>query len=270
MNTLSTAAPWDNVAEGYDAAAKHVFSAYARAALDLVDIRPRHRVVDIACGPGTLTTQLAERGAEVAAVDFSDQMLKILNRHLAQAQTRTVTTYKADGQALPFDPNQFDAAFSLFGLMFFPDRAKGYAEMYRTLRPGGVACVSSWSKLSDSPLFDVMAKTLRSLDPSRPAPEYDITSLENPDVLRSEMLAAGFLDVVVHRVERHFEFASAEELWRGLVDGSAPVAMMKASLPTDIWEAKSFAAQEAIRTLVGAFPAQLGTTAWMGVGLKPS
>jgi len=45
-----------------------------------------------------------------------------------------VTAQVADGQALPFADGEFEAAFSMFGLMFFPDRAKGFAELRRTSR----------------------------------------------------------------------------------------------------------------------------------------
>lgn len=269
MNILNKSGPWDHVAEGYHKAALHLFRTYARAALEHVDIPPGLRVADIACGPGTLTTPLAERGADVAAIDFSARMLELLVREVTTAKLSGVSVHQADGQALPFEDGQFDAAFSLFGLMFFPDRAKGHAEMFRTLRPTGIACVSSWSKLADSPLFDVMAQALQSLDPARAAPEYDINSLENPDVLKSEMFAAGFRDVVIHRIERRFAFASDEDLWRDLTEGSAPVAMMRSRLPPEVWRERSAAARAVLRARVGPFPAKLGTTAWFGVGRKP-
>lgn len=269
MNTLSKADPWDLVADGYDTSARYVFLEYAAAALELVDIQQGHTVADIACGPGTLTTLLAKRAAQIAAIDFSERMLKILERDMSDENLGNVSTHHADGQALPFADDHFDAAFSLFGLMFFPNRAEGYAEMFRTLRPGGTACVSSWSKLSDSSLFDVMARSMGSLDPSQTPPNYDINSLENPDVLKSEMLSAGFQDVVIHRVERYFEFASAEELWRGLAEGSAPISLMKSRLPKDLWDAHSARALQFLRSTAGPFPTRLGTTAWLGLGRKP-
>ncbi|MEO0931963.1 MAG: methyltransferase domain-containing protein, partial [Pseudomonadota bacterium] len=208
MNDLSKAAPWDCVANGYEASAKRVFTQFATAAMDLVDIEPGQNVADIACGPGTLTTLLAARQTHVSALDFSMGMLRILETNIANSNLGGVSIHHGDGQALPFEDSQFDAAFSLFGLMFFPDRAAGYSEMYRTLRKGGMACISSWAQLSLCPLFDVMAQTIARLDPSRRPPTYDISSLENPDVLAAEMQAAGFADVVVQQVTRRFAFPS--------------------------------------------------------------
>lgn len=192
MNNPRIADPWDQVAEGYDAFAKPVFSEFAASAMSLITIKPGQRVADIACGPGTLTGLLADSGASVAAIDFSVRMLGILHTHVARENLDGVSIHQGDGQALPFQDDQFDAAFSLFGLMFFPSREKGYAEMFRTLREGGTACVSSWAQQSICPMFDVMSKTMTRLDPSRMAPAYDISSLENPEVLSAEMRTAGF------------------------------------------------------------------------------
>ncbi len=269
MTDLSNVDPWDRVADGYETSARPVFAEFADAAMHIANVQPGQSVADIACGPGTLTSLLAERGARVCAIDFSPRMLRILETNLARDDTDGVSIHHGDGQALPFAEDQFDAAFSLFGLMFFPDRPKGYAEMFRTLRKGGTACVSSWARLSLCPLFDVMAQTMTRLDPSRRPPTYDIGSLENPDVLAAEMRAAGFVDVTVHRAEREFGFSSAEHLWHGLANGSAPIAAMRSRLSPAAWEKLC---EDAIRFIIsqaGPFPTNLGATAWIGIGRKP-
>ncbi|MEL6838225.1 MAG: methyltransferase domain-containing protein [Pseudomonadota bacterium] len=269
MNDLSKAAPWDCVANGYEASAKRVFTQFATAAMDLVDIEPGQNVADIACGPGTLTTLLAARQTHVSALDFSMGMLRILETNIANSNLGGVSIHHGDGQALPFEDSQFDAAFSLFGLMFFPDRAAGYSEMYRTLRNGGTACISSWAQLSLCPLFDVMAQTIARLDPSRRPPTYDLSSLENPDVLVAEMQAAGFVDVAVHRVSRSFAFPSANQLWHELTEGSAPVSVMRSRMSAEAWTAVSSEAVRFIDAQAGPFPTQLGATAWIATGRKP-
>jgi SAM-dependent methyltransferase len=212
---------------------------------------------------------LAERGARVCAIDFSSRMLQILEANVDRENLDDVSIHYGDGQALPFADDQFDAAFSLFGLMFFPDRDKGYAEMFRTLRGGGTACVSSWAQLSLSLMFDVMAQTMTRLDPSRRPPTYDLSSLENPDVLSAEMQAAGFVDVTVHRAEREFGFSSAERLWHGLTNGSAPIAAMRSRLPPAAWGKLCEDAIRFINSQAGPFPTNLGATAWIGTGRKP-
>jgi ubiquinone/menaquinone biosynthesis C-methylase UbiE len=52
-----------------------------------------------------------------------------------------------DGQNLLFPDTEFDFAFSMFGLMLFPDRCKGMAEMFRVLKPGGRCAISTWTPI---------------------------------------------------------------------------------------------------------------------------
>jgi SAM-dependent methyltransferase len=131
---------------------------------------------------------------------------------------------------MPFADAAFHAAFSLFGLMFFPDRAKGFAELRRVLRPGGVAVVSSWAPVSRSPLMQLMFGALRAADPSRPEPKDNPLSLENPDLLSQEMTDGGFSDVRVERHEARLAVASADELWHRMARSSAPLVMMQKKL----------------------------------------
>lgn len=269
MTALSQPAAWDTVAEGYDMAARGVFDAFALAALEAAPVLPGDEVADIACGPGTLATLAADRGARVTAVDFSDQMLSRLRLRHARERWPGFSIHLADGQALPFPDASFDAAFSLFGLMFFPNRAKGYAELRRTLRPGGRACISSWSSIADCSLFAAMADAMGAILPSAPQSTSDIASLENPEVLAAEMIEAGFDDVQITRAQHDFEFASPEQFWDGLVAGSAPVAMAKARMTPADWDARQSRAIDRLRQTVGPFPARLGATAWIGIGRRP-
>src|SRR5690606_24130990 len=111
--------------------------AFAADALALAELNPQDTLVDVAAGPGSLALQAAGQVARVDALDFSTEMLNLLRQ-----RTRSIANIHAiegDGQALPYDNEQFDAAFSLFGLMFFPDRARGFSELYRVLKPGGRA-----------------------------------------------------------------------------------------------------------------------------------
>ena len=73
----------------------------------------------------------------VTSVDFSAAMLDQLRRNIAAANAANVEIVEADGQALPFPDDSFDVGVSMFGLMFFPDRGKGFAELFRVLAPGG-------------------------------------------------------------------------------------------------------------------------------------
>ncbi len=151
---LSTVTPWDTVAEGYSEITVQLFQEYADEALALANLDAGCNIVDIACGPGTLALAAAKRVNSVNAIDFSPRMVEILRKSIDEKKLDNVEVRCGDAQHLPYENGSFDAAFSMFGLMFFPDRQKGYAEIYRTLKPGGRVVISSWAPVSESPCDD--------------------------------------------------------------------------------------------------------------------
>ena len=269
MSLLSTADPWNTVAEGYAAVTRNLFRTYSEMALERVPLKAGDRVADIACGPGTLTELAVAQAAEVTAVDFSDKMIAALEASLPAFQRSKVRTLVGDGQALDLPDDGFDAAFSMFGLIFFPDRARGFSELNRILRPGGTACVSSWAPVSASPLLSAMFGTLKLLNPDLEDPKYDVESLENPEILKAEMQQAGFQDVHVYPVQGWSEFASARQLWQDMVAGSAPLAVMRSRTPDAAWQQLSEKAIAHLAKTAGPFPNQFSAKAFLGIGHTP-
>jgi ubiquinone/menaquinone biosynthesis C-methylase UbiE len=141
---LSGPAPWTLVASAYAAEVAPIFAWFAQKAIDLAALAPGARVLDVAAGPGTLSFLAARAGARVTAIDFSPAMIEKL-RERASAEAVAIESHVGDGQALPFAQASFDRAFSMFGLMFFPERILGFRELLRVLLPGGVAVVGSWA-----------------------------------------------------------------------------------------------------------------------------
>jgi len=268
MSALATADPWNLVAAGYSEASIEFFRPFNNAALDMVAPGADDRLLDVGCGPGTLALVAAERVAAVDAVDFSENMIAILLQRAADAGLANISPLLGDGQNLPFEDATFDTAFSMFGLMFFPDRAKGYGEIFRTLKPGGRVCVSSWAPVDKSPIMRVMFDALRAINPDLPEPKTNIDSLENPELLAAELAEAGFRGVKVHRVTKGLEFASAAEFWDVMAKGAAPVVMMKKKMGEDAWREKSEIAVDHIDRTVSAFPVLLSSDAWFGVAVK--
>ncbi len=100
-------------------------------------------VLDIATGTGDLAFALALAGAhQVTAVDFSQPMLDVADRKLAQRraavdQDLPITFIHADAMRLPFDDDGYDAVTVAFGIRNMPDTQAALNEMVRVLRPGG-------------------------------------------------------------------------------------------------------------------------------------
>lgn len=268
QNTLSTTTPWDMVAEGYSEVTMKLFQGYTDKALELAQLNESSQIVDIACGPGTLSLTAAKKGCSVQALDFSQNMISLLKQTISSQNIDNITPHCGDGQALPYADESFDAAFSMFGLMFFPDRNKGYTEIFRTLKPGGRTVISSWSPVAESPAMMAMFGALQAINPELSDPQADLESLENPEIFQSELLSAGFREVEIHPVTETFPFKSVEQFWQDMVKGSAPIVMMKNSLPDDVWQAKSEIALNYLDKTLGSDTHTLSANAFLGYGIK--
>jgi ubiquinone/menaquinone biosynthesis C-methylase UbiE len=264
---LAVAAPWDLVSAGYAEGSDIIMLPFSRRAVELAQPAASAHVLDVATGPGVLALDLARRVARIEAVDFAPAMIEQLEQRRRALGIANVFAQVADGQALPFADQSFDVAFSMFGLMFFPDRERGFAELYRTLKPGGVAVVSSWAPVEQSPLMIHMFGALRAADPTRTVPVTNLLNLENPEVFVREMEQAGFRDV---RVEPHTHAVEVQDpavFWDWLVRGSAPLAMLKQRLGPAEWERQAALAKAYLAQQLPA-PRSLSTTAYLGFGRR--
>ncbi|MEQ1741575.1 MAG: methyltransferase domain-containing protein [Candidatus Nitrotoga sp.] len=269
QNPLSTIAPWDMVADGYAETTMRMLAHYAEEAIAACKLKRGASILDVACGPGTLALMVAREAGVVHGIDFSVAMLDIFRQHVERAGHQNIIIRHGDAQALPYPDETFDAAFSMFGLMFFPDRGKGFAEIYRTLKPGGTIAVTSWAPLDQSPAMQMMFGALRAINPDLPEPQCSVATLENPDVFKQELLDAGFREVKIQCVTKAaFPVESIPVFWGDMVKGSAPIQMLKKSMGEIAWLEHEVRAIKYLEENLPSLPTTLSSDAWLGLGLK--
>jgi ubiquinone/menaquinone biosynthesis C-methylase UbiE len=168
------------------------------ALLDYVRARPGMRVLDLCCGPGTLTIPLARdlNGAgEVIGVDLADGMLEIA-RKAAGGRSLPVRFLHMDVEQLQFPSANFDAAACGHGLHFLPNLGRGLREVRRVLKPKGrfAASVPSADASPGPAVQAFQAAFDKRLGPAKPQPELAATraAVEDLDRLAAAALAAGF------------------------------------------------------------------------------
>ena len=265
---LSSVEPWDLVAEGYSKVTMSLFQGYVGRALQLAKLSRENRILDVACGPGTLALEAAGLVDSVDAIDFSESMIRMLGKNIEDKKFSNIKAKCGDGQNLPYKDSLFDAAFSMFGLMFFSDRMKGYSEIYRTLKPGGRILVSSWAPVSQSPAMQVMFGAVRAMKPEMPELQTDVESLENADFFKNELKNSGFRNIETHLVTKEFPVVSIEHFWRDMIKGSAPIVMMKNNMQPDEWKEKEKIALQYLEETLTSMPTSLSSDAWLGYGIK--
>jgi ubiquinone/menaquinone biosynthesis C-methylase UbiE len=126
------------------------------------------RVLELAAGTGVLTRHLAASLPEqvtIVATDLNPPMLA-LARELGTP--RPVQWQVADAMDLPFEDATFDLVVCQFGVMFFPDKARAYAQARRVLRPGGTLLFSVWDRIEENHFTWVAQDTLARRFPQDP------------------------------------------------------------------------------------------------------
>ena len=264
---MSTPDPWDLVAPGYETDVLPLFENFASAALGLANLPPAAAVLDVAAGPGTLSLLAARTVRHVTAVDVSPDMLARLQRRAAAASLSNLSSQLANGQALPFADSAFDGAFSMFGLIFFPDRAQGFRELRRVLKPGGRAVVSSWVPFERMVfLVEAVRAIFRALAMPPAAPFTEVLSTH--EAVHGEMRAAGFQDVSVHEATHAFEYPSTEAAWASLSRSTAPIALMRKRVGEEAWPRVFEAVRADLQDHFGTGPQRLPMTALLGMGTR--
>ena len=186
---------FDRMRPAYQKWAEPVSRVFARAVLEHADLNPGARVLDVCAGTGSLALQAANIGLEVTAIDNAP----IMTAHLAEQLLPHAgcTAEVMNALQICWDEGQFDAAFSVFGVMFFgPQVPTVLADMRRAVRPGGVIAVVNWATPRGAPYFDILAQASRDLDdPDIGTLEALLPGYSSREALREALLTAGFVDV---------------------------------------------------------------------------
>ena len=193
---------WDTAAEHYEKTAHPFTTLYAKAALARLALRPGDRVLDVAAGTGALALAAAQTGAQIIATDFSPGMIA----RIAAAGLPNVEARVMDGQALSLPDADFNAVFSIFGVIMFPDWRRGLAEMARVTRPGGRGVVATWQKRGAA-TFLLLSQVRQKLFPERGGmtmPEA-VQALSDPDDFARELVAAGYRNPDIEQVTYDYE-----------------------------------------------------------------
>jgi SAM-dependent methyltransferase len=177
------------------------------------------RVLELAAGTGIATRGLVDAlpAADVVATDLNPAMVQWAAEHVSGPTWQT-----ADAQQLSFTDNAFDLIVCQFGVMFFPDRPKAFAEAARVLVPGGTLMFTAWDTVDTSPLTAALVQSLTVLWPDDPPTFVVRVPHGYTDVSRIEddLRAGGLLPESVERVVLQGTSPSARTLAEGFCYGS--------------------------------------------------
>jgi SAM-dependent methyltransferase len=212
----------------YDTFMGHYARELAPVFADFADVHSGS-AVDVGCGSGILTEELASRlGAEnVAAVDPSP-LVEACAARVPGADVR-----KGAAERLPWPDDSFDAALAQLVLHFLDDPVAGLSEMRRVTRPGGAVAACSWN-FDEMLLLSMFWQSARTIVPAAPAETLELPSLEAFANLGER---AGLEDVEGAPLDVSTRYSSFEELWASFQLGVGPAGQFAASLDPETRDA---------------------------------
>ena len=181
----------------------------------------RGKLLDVACGPGVVTAELAPDASTVVAFDATEPMLEKAKARCAKAALTNVAFRSGDAENLPFDDGEFDGVVTRLAIYHFANPQRALDQMFRVLRPGGTA---------------VIVDVVSSENDSELKLHNAIERLRDPSHVR--MLPASQLDDGISRagfgIAAHATWDMDRELeeWLAIVDDPARVEPIRTVIRT--------------------------------------
>jgi ubiquinone/menaquinone biosynthesis C-methylase UbiE len=232
----------------------------AASFVELADLDPGQRALDVGCGPGALTAQLVERlGVDnVSAVDPSAPFVEA-----ARARFPGLEVLPASAENLPFPTDSFDAALAELVVHFMTDPVAGLREMSRVTRAGGVVAACVWDMAGGVNPLATFWSAVHDLDPDATDESHLAgVSKEHLSQLATE---AGLDDVTMSALTVSVHYDTFEEWWEPYTFGVGPAGNHVAGLGDEAREALRARCEE----VLSPAPFDVVARAWCVRALAP-
>ena len=173
-------------------------------AMRALDPAPGERILDVGCGCGQTSLELATRVTATGAVfgaDISLPMLEVARARPVPNGAATPDFRQVDAQSGKLGEGAFDAVFSRFGVMFFSDPVAAFSNLRKALKPDGRMAFVCWRTFQENLWMRAPMEAAQPFLP--PSPPMDPTApgpfaFADADRVRKVLADAGFSDVTLH------------------------------------------------------------------------
>ena len=213
---------------------------------------PEGELLEVACGTGVSTEYLRKAlkdSISILATDVSDAMLAVARSK--RGALKNVSYEVADATNLPYADGRFSGVVCQFGVMFFPDKNKGFAEMFRVTKLGGMIAFNVWDSLAHNDVIRVAQEVIQQYFVDNPPRFIELPfGFYNIETITRLMEGAGYTDCRSEVVSGTIGTLSAEHIARGVVTGNPTIVEVRSRATVD--------AEKIVRAVANAIEKKFG------------
>ncbi|MBZ9681013.1 MULTISPECIES: class I SAM-dependent methyltransferase [unclassified Mesorhizobium] len=257
-------------ASGYEQLMGRWSRKLAPSFIGFAGLAPGEKILDVGCGTGSLTFELAKSAelAAIAAIDFSPVFVEAAKRRNTDPR---IEIQQADATALPFADNAFDRALALLVLHFVPEAGKAVAEMRRVTRPGGVVAAVVWDHLGGMAGMRMMIDTVAALSESgrQLRGRYCFQPMMQPGEMKRTFIEQGLADVTETELMIRMDYQDFADYWAPISAGEGPLGKYVTTLQAAECERTEAAVRDAYQAGRPDGPRSFASVAWACRGVAP-
>ena len=188
---------------------------FGHRAIKAAEVKTGERVIDVGCGCGDASLELARRvGSEgsVLGVDVSEPILEQAKSRMAAQAATGITFERGDAQIHRFDTARFDLVFSRFGVMFFENPTAAFSNLQSALKPGGRLAFVCWQPAGENSWVSLPVGVAAGHvpHPTPPGPdEPGPFAFGEPERVRNILAAAGFINSEIENFDTPFTIGNS-------------------------------------------------------------
>jgi SAM-dependent methyltransferase len=198
---------WRTNAERFD----RMLRPFINALLIASDIKPGEKVLEIGCGAGALAIEIADRMAQVTAVDVSENLLSLARRRQKEAGA-SIEFLIGDASLMQFEPN-YDLLISHLGVMFFDEPVAAFANMRKALKPNGRLACLTWRGTSENEAASMpeLASAPDIIAPARSPEAPGPFSFADSARVKRILMQAGFKEINIAPFDAILRFGEGDD-----------------------------------------------------------